>query len=122
MQPSAYYVDADCTPIAVRVYAQVAPDVEDAEFNIYDDGVTIFSDRASHTYYPRGGVQTYASPVTNIGLTKGENDEVLADDFKDNTIDSGSWLSCNLIKDGGGTNFTVQLDLEVVSEDGETDN
>ncbi len=121
MPPSVYYLDMDCEPIAVRLYAENAPDVEDAEFNIYNDGTTIFADRASHTYYKTGGIETYASAVTNISLTKGENDEVLAGDFKDEVIEAGSWISCNLIKDGGGKNFTVQLDLREIYESGESE-
>ena len=118
---ATYYIEADYEPVAVRLYAEVAPDVEDAEFNIYDDGVTILQNRASDTYYVTGGVQTKATSVTNVVLTKGGNDEVFAGDFKDTVIEGGSWVSCNLIKDGGGKNFTVQLDLVRLSEEDENE-
>ena len=118
---ATYYIEADYEPVAVRLYAEVAPDVEDAEFNIYNNGETIFQNRASDTYYVTGGVQTKATPVTNVILTKGENDEVFAGDFKDTVIEGGSWVSCNLIKDGGGKNFTVQLDLVRLSEEDENE-
>ena len=117
---ATYYIEADYEPVAVRIYAEVAPDVEDAEFNIYDDGTTIFGDRSSSTYYPMGGIEIQATPVTTILLMKGENNEVIAEDFKAGLlIEEGSWISCNLIKDGGGKNFTVHLELSKVSEDDE---
>ncbi len=112
---ATYYIDAEYEPVAVRIYAEQAPDVEDAEFNIYDDGVTIFADRSSPTFYITGGVETEADPVTNIVLSKGENSNDAAQDFKESLeLEKGSWISCNLIKDGGGRNFSVHLELTKV--------
>ncbi len=112
---ATYYIDAEYEPIAVRIYAEKAPDVEDAEFNIYDDGVTIFADRSSPTFYITGGVETVADPVTNLVLEKGENSNDAAQDFLESLeLVKGSWISCNLIKDGGGRNFSIHLELTEV--------
>ena len=112
---ATFFIDAEYEPVAVRIYAEQAPDVEDAEFNIYADGVTIFADRSSPTFYITGGVETGADAVTNIVLEKGENSEDAAQDFtEDIVLARGSWISCNLIKDGGGRNFSIHLELTEV--------
>ena len=116
-----YYIEADYEPVAVRIYAEVAPEIQDAEFNIYDDGTTIFADRSSSTWYRDGGVQTQGTPITNIALTKGEKDEVFASDFNGTIIEGGSWVSCNYVTSGGGLNFTIQLDLVRLSEEDENE-
>ncbi len=112
---ATFFIDAEYEPIAVRIYAEQAPDVEDAEFNIFDDGVTIFADRSSPTFYVTGGVETEADAVTNIVLAKGENSNDAAHDFDESLVlEKGSWISCNLIKDGGGRNFSIHLELSKV--------
>jgi len=110
----AYYLNADYEPFAVRIYAEVAPDVEDAQFNIYVGGVTIFPDRATHTYHPQGGISVRAAAKTYIALSKDRNSEDFSDDFAEDVLVSDSWVTCNLIKDGGGKNFTVQLEIAPV--------
>jgi len=108
----AYYLGADYVPVAVRVYAEVAPDVEDAQFDIYCGGVSIFPNRADHNYYPQGGIETRVAPRTYQMLAKDSNSEDIADDFIENALIADSWITCNLIKDGGGKNITIQLEIE----------
>ncbi len=117
MAPSAYYIEADYEKVAVRVYAEVVP-VSDAEFDIFDDGVSIFNNRAAvHTSIT--GIVTRETAKTTVVLTKGQNSEEIADDFNNSIIEKGSWVSCDAIHGGGGRNFTVQLELSQVSEDEE---
>jgi len=111
MMPSAYYMDTHYIPVAVRLYAEEAPSVEDAQFNIYCSGASIFPDRATHTYHPQGGISVRANAKTYIALSKGSNSEDALDEFVEGTLAKDSWVTCNLIKDGGGRNFTVQLEL-----------
>ncbi len=108
---ATYYIEADYTPVAVRIYAETAPK-EDAEFNIYDDGVSIFSDRSVNLVNQTTGVVTVRSAKTTAVLPKGDNSEEDAEEFGSSIIDEGSWVHCNVIEDGGGENFTVQLELE----------
>lgn len=116
-----YYMEADYEPVAVRIYAEIAPSDGDAEFNIYDDGVSIFSNKASDTMYPMGGVQTTASAETNIFLGE-ENSQVDAENFQESLIiEEGSWVSCNCIQDGAGRNLSVHLELRPLSEDEESE-
>ncbi len=115
MAPSAYYMDTDYVPIAVRLYAEFTPEIEDAEFNIYDDGVTLLTDRATKKFRVLTG-RFEADPEVNVAISVGENTEVSTGDLKDTIIEEGSWVSCNIIKDGGGRNFTVQLELEPIGE------
>jgi len=108
----ARYIDVDYTPVAVRVYAEQAPDVEDARFDIYVGGVSIFPDRARDTLYPAGGVAVKATEVkTYMMLTKDTNSEDIMDDFSGEPMEKDNWITCNLLRDGGGRNFTIQLEL-----------
>ncbi len=115
----AYYIEAGYSPVAVRLHAEVAPDIEDAEFQIYDDGVPISGDRSTPAFSIRTG--TYISDaVTTIALPINSTDDELAEDFKPNLdIEKGSWITCNCVKDGGGRNFTVHLELLRISEEDE---
>jgi len=117
-----YYMEADYAPIAVRTYVQVPPSSEDAEFDIYVDGVSIFANRASNTVYEQGGVQTYATAITKQIIDDGESEQVDAEDFRNElVIEQGSWVSCRLIKDGGGQNFSIHLELSELDEEGESE-
>ena len=112
-----YYMDADYIPTAVRIIAEEAPDVEDAEFDIYDDGVTIFADRAPKYLHTRTGKVESDGAKTTVLLHVDESEEVDADDFAEDTvIEEGSWVTCNCVKDGGGRNFTVHLELEKLDD------
>ena len=117
---ATYYMEADYAPIAVRTYVEIPPNAEDAEFDIYVDGVSIFANRASHTYYERGGVQTYAAAITKQIIDDGEKEQVDAEDFRNElVIEQGSWVTCSLIKDGGGKNFSIHLELREFNEEEE---
>jgi len=110
MAPSAYYLEADCSLSAVRIYAEDAP-VRDAHFDIFDDGTTIFINSASTSYDRTSGVRTVGTALTTAVLSAGENAAEIAGDFVQETIESDSWVYCNLVDAGGGRNFTVQLEL-----------
>ena len=116
MAPSAYYIDGEYDKVAVRIYAGTAP-VRDAEIDIFDDGVSIFSNRTSRTWNITTGVETTGADATEAILPAGENSEELAEDFTNSVIEKGSWLHCNLVDAGGGKDFTVQVELHQVSED-----
>lgn len=117
----AYYMEAEYSPIAVRINAEVAPSLADAEFDIFDDGASIFNDRGSEIIHLTTGARTFVGSSTSILLIKGETEEVAAEDFNNNIIEEGSWITCNLIQGGKGKNFTVHLELEKVSEDEEVE-
>jgi hypothetical protein len=113
----AYYLEADYAPLAVRINAEEAPDIEPAEFDIFDDGVSIFADNANEYFHTRTGRIESDGAVTEIQLHKDESTEPYAEDFTpDQIFDEGSWITCNCVKDGGGRNFTVSLELEKQDE------
>lgn len=116
MSPSAYYIEGAYEPVAVRIYAEQAPTSE-ATFDIFDDGVSIFSNKVTRSWNRTTGVEITGQADTTIGLAPGQQSEELAENFNGDSIDQGSWVSCNLVTGGGGKNFTVQLDLLPVSEE-----
>ncbi len=112
----AFYMEGAYAAVAVRLKAEDAPDVEAAEFNIYADGVSIFSDSGS-TLRNTLGTITASEVDTNIRLQKGDDENADAESFRPNLlIGEGSWITCNCIKDGGGRNFSIHLELEKVEE------
>ena len=118
---ATYYIEADYTPIAVRIYAKDAP-TADAKIDIYDDGVSIFDNRTPRKLDQATGIVTIGTAVTSAILPKDQNSEEYAEDFDDETMDiieQGSWVYCNLVDTGNGNNFTVHLELERASEDSE---
>jgi len=115
----AYYMDAEYAKVAVRIYAEDAP-YSDAKFDIFDDGVSIFSNRTNRAVNATSGVDITGDADTNAVLTAGQQSEEMAEDFNDNIIEEGSWVYCSLVNTGGGRNFTVQLELHPTSE-GEED-
>lgn len=116
MSPSAYYIDEDSKPVAVRIYAEDAP-LGDMEVDIFDDGTSIFTDNASYSFNLTTGV-TSGTANTKVLLVKGENGEEFAENFAEGTvIEEGSWVWCVLEKANGAKNVTVQLELESMSED-----
>ncbi len=119
MAPSAYFMDSEYEKVAVRIYAERAPD-RDAKFDILADGVSIFNNRANKAIHPTSGVDITGDAATEAILTAGQNSEELAGDFNASTIEKGSWVSCNLVDAGGGSNFTVQLELQHLSEEEES--
>lgn len=118
MAPSAYYMDAEYDKVAVRIYAEVAP-ANDAKIDIFDDGVSIFTDNTDRRVSRATGAITVPSGVTAVVLSAGQNSEEYAEDFNDTLIEEGSWVYCTLADSGGGENFSVQLELRQVSEDEE---
>lgn len=113
MSPSAYYIDRDSVPIAVHIYAESAP-TSDAFVDIFDDGVSIFTNRTQKEVHPVTGVINVGIPLTATFLGAGQNAEEAAQVFIGETIEEGSWIHATL-KCGGGRNFSVQM--EVFSDD-----
>lgn len=110
---AAYYVESDFAPIAVRLHAENAPHLADAEFEILKDGVSIMNnrDKLQRDIY---GAITSNTTTTTVVLTKGTSTAEVADDFIDQTIESDGWITCELVNPGGGKNFTVQVELEQI--------
>ena len=116
MAPSAYYIDGEYDKVSVRIYAETAP-LRDAKFDIFDDGVSIFSNRTNRAWDITTGLEITGKVTTEAILPANQNSEEMAEDFNDALIEEGSWVYCNLVDAGGGRNFTVQLELHQVSED-----
>lgn len=116
---ATYHLDADYEPVAVRIYAGSAPEA-DAKIDIFANGVSVFADNASKTRSAATGYNT-PTPVTTATLNAGENGEPYAEDFAIDEIAKGSWIYCNLVDTGGGENFTVQFELNQLSEDTESE-
>ncbi len=65
--------------------------------------------------FVRGGnpiVFTSDASKTGVILSEGDNEGEDAEDFNDNTIEVGSWLSCDIGETGGAKDITVSLELE----------
>ena len=116
MSPSACYLDGEYNKVRVRVYAEEAP-IRDASFEILAEGVSLFSVLTSTD---TNGVPTGTSNSV-IVLPANTNGEELADDFNSNTLGDGVWVYCNILDAGGGSNFTVELELDQLSEDEQPD-
>jgi hypothetical protein len=112
-----YYIDAAYTPVAVRAYAEKAAVYEAVEYDIYDDGVSIFSDSSSDVMYATGGIKIQGDVVTSQKLDIGINSDDQADDFNNSVIEKGSWMSCRLTKDGAARNLTFILELTEVFDE-----
>lgn len=112
----SFYIGEDSIPAAARIHAEISPDVEDAEFDIKCNGVSIFPARNRNIYYPNGGVQTKRDGETTVSLSKGSNSEDIIDAFAEDALVKDTWITCNLINDGGGRNFSIQLEIASVEE------
>jgi len=111
---ATFYIESDYMPTAVRIHAEKAPVNGDAQIDIQDeDGVSIFANRTP-TPVDYSGRESILTSTTSAVLVKGENYEEDAEDFKQNDLmlEEGSWVSCYLLDDAGGKNFTVSLELE----------
>lgn len=116
MSPSAYFMDTDYVPVAVRIYAEIAP-LRDAKFDIFDDGVSIFSNKVNRAWNLATGVEITGTADTTVGLAPNQSCEEMAEVFTGDTISEDSWIYCNLVDAGGGENFTVQLELSPLTEE-----
>ena len=110
----AYFLDGDYAPVAVRIYVEDAP-VREAKIDIYNDGASIFNNSTPSSYHHNTGVDLTGSAVTYMSLAAGQNSDEVADDFNDTPLEKGSWVTCKLLDAGSGANFTVQLELELIT-------
>ena len=115
MSPSAYFIERNYTPIAVRIYAEKAPLV-DAFVDIFVGGVSIFNDRTPTQYELSTGIDITGEALTAGCIGAGQTSENYAEDFALETIAKDSWVYAT-IQCGGGRNFSVQF--EIYSEDEE---
>ena len=109
-----YCLDADYEPVGVRIHAETAPNLEDAEFDIKVDDVSILTNRTPDRSVPVGrvGEITY---TTTVLLPRGQNYEESAEDFrKEVLLAKDSWVSCVPTNGGNGKNFTISLELDKV--------
>lgn len=113
-----YYMEADYAKVAVRIHAEETP-IKAAKIDILDDGVSIFNNRTALDINPTTGEIQSGPDATEAVLDAGASSDVSAEDFNNNIIAQGSWVYCNLVDAGSGKNFTVHLELERLSEDGE---
>lgn len=112
---ATYYMNTDCEPIAVRIHAERAAPNGDIEVDIFDDGVSIFSNTAADYEQPStsiGATITSDTPKTSVALAKDENaSELVANEFGTDIIENGSWVHCEITKLNGAKNITVHLEL-----------
>jgi len=111
LSPSAYYLEADYSKVAVRIYAETAPDT-DAKFDIFTDGVSIFTEDTGQTLNKTTGEISSWSLGSTVILPAGSNSEEDAENFNDNELTAGSWIYCEAADTGNGRDFTVILELE----------
>lgn len=120
---ATYYIEADYTPVAVRIYARDIPISADAKIDIYDDGVSIFNNRTLSDLDLDTGKVTTGVAVTAAVLGAGLHAEEYAEDFATDIdgeyviIEKGSWVHCTLDNTGGGNNFSVHLELYTGDEE-----
>lgn len=114
---AAYYMEADYSPVAVRIEAEKAPSDGELEVDIYDDGVSIFTNTAavfSAAPTTKGPTLTSNPSKTTVSLTVGQTHEELVANFKSGNIAEGSWITCKIFENRGASNITVQLELEEI--------
>jgi hypothetical protein len=114
---AAYYMEADCEKVAVRIHAATAPNNGDAQFDIEVEGASIIRDRKDYVIQQMGVASTFnQTATTTIVLPKGDNYEEMAGDFaSDAAIEDGSWVRCKLVNANGANNITVQLELDAIA-------
>ncbi len=120
---ATFYIEADYTPVATRIYAGRPTTTADAKIDILDENnVSIFENRAITWSNITTGVRTVPDAETNAILVEGENGEEYAEDFSTDVdgetiiIQKGSWLHCIIEHTGGGDNFSVSLELNTSTE------
>ncbi len=114
-----YYIEADYIPTAVRIYAEFAP-VRDAKINIFDDGVTIFENRTPKVINNTSGKDETGVATVEAVLSSGCHSTEFSGNLKEDPIEEGSWVHCNLVDAGGSRNFTVHLEVKRLSSEDES--
>ena len=119
-----YYLGKDYTATAVRIYAETAPTTGDAEFDIRviigDTDVSLFGNRTPTTI-SRSGREDLVYINTSAMLSKTDKSNEMAEDFSGNVVlEEGAWVYCKPVNGGHGRNFTIQLELNQVSDGDET--
>lgn len=110
----AYFIEHDCIPVAVRIHSEVAPDVEDAEFEILRDGVSVMNNRDSIQYNETTGKVISDTSTTSVVLAKGCTSADYDSDFSSDMIVGEAWLTCTLVKDGSGRYITIDMEVQEV--------
>lgn len=110
---AAYYVESGFNPVAVHIHAGDAPFLAEARFDIYANGISIFNDRGYLTRNSSSVITENVTGVTYVSLGINQDSEEYLGDFVPTGVDAESWITCELLdNNGGGRNFTVQLEIE----------
>lgn len=101
----------------VRLEAEKAPLDGDMEVDIFSDGVSIFDDHAAfstQTAFP--GTRTrIGDSITTVSLAETQTQEELAaNEFTDDTLEKGSWVTCKIVNARGARNLSVHLELKLL--------
>lgn len=110
---SAFYIGVDSRAILASLYALRTP-TNDALIDVLDDGASIFNNRTLFRIDGTTGVDLTGDVVTGAVLPAGTNSEPNAEDFPDEEIAAGSWLTCRLLESGAGSGFTLQVTLSSI--------
>jgi hypothetical protein len=117
----AYYVENDMDLSNVRIHALKAPTLGDCKIDIFADGVSIFNNNTPVTRRDGTSRSVAGTPDTTVKLPQHQTSEALAEDFSRTGIDAGTWVTCELVLPNGARNITVQLELNRLAEEGETE-
>ena len=117
---ATYYIEADCHPVGIRMYAETASTEGDVKVNIFDDGTSIFANSPFVTFTAptkKGATQTLGDDTNYATLIEGDNLEPHAGDFIGDTIESGSLVHCEIVDTGNCKNLSVHLEIERLTEE-----
>jgi len=118
----AFYLGADYSKGAVRIYAETPPQGNDLKVDILADGVSIFNDHASQLAWIGDHEPAPPhTPDTSVGLSIGETTDTEAADFTNGDLTEGTWMTLSVVDLASARNVTVQLELIKLSEDEETE-
>jgi len=107
-----FILDKDYDLKAVRMYATRAPDGDDLEVDILDDGSTIFGSTTTNTDGYVGTV-SYTAKANRPILIPGEHDEDEFDAFRQQDyMEEGSQVYLQFVSTGGAKGVTVTLEIE----------
>jgi len=107
-----FILDKDYDIKALRMYSTIAPDGDDLEIDILDDGSTIFGSTTTTTDGYVADV-SYTARADRPMLQPGEHDEVEFEGFRDDDyMEEGSEVYLQFVSTGGAKGVTVILEIE----------
>ena len=111
----AYYLEEEYSITALHIHADKAPG-RVAKFGVYQDGVSIVSNKTIRTWNQLTGVENTGADDKTVELSADTNSEEYIDDLNSETIGGGTWITCTCEDSGDGKDFTVVLDVSPVDE------